>query len=352
MVMNHMADRLRARFRGVRVVDTAADGALSTLARAARACLSIPGNDVAYIAVKAGNGMWLNVAAALVARMSGARVLLHHHSYSYLHNRTARLAALSRAAGPDSVHIVLARSMAAAARTVLGPTASVIVLNNAGLVDGSLLAVPLRPDGAELVLGHLSNLYLDKGIAEVVDLAVALNETGTRVRLIVAGPVAQRQCGEHLNRAARELGDLFDYRGPVTGSAKRDFFSEITHFVFPSSYLHESVPLVLYEAMASGAVCLSTRRGSIPEQVAGTGAVLAERREGFVAAALGALAGTSVSHAESARARAGYLRSLDEFGRQLQDLVELAADAAAGNDAEGVGRKPPLPQRLKLRRLG
>lgn len=321
MVLSHLASHLRVHLPNLIVADTAAGGLWAKLARTVRACRSIPGSDTVYVAVKAGHGMWLNVLMVLVARRCGARIFLHHHSYSYLHGRPARMVALTRAAGPAAQHIVLARSMADTLRAQFPEITAVPVINNAGLVDRSLLRVPIKADGAAPVLGHLSNLYVDKGIGEVVDLAVALNRAGTRARLIVAGPPTQAGCMHHLARAARELGDLFDYRGPVTGAAKHAFFEDITHFVFPSSYLHESVPLVLHEAMAAGAVCLSTRRGSIPEQVAGGPAVLAADRDTFVAEVLPVLVGTSVSAAASVQSRAVFTRALDEFDQQLREFV-------------------------------
>lgn len=331
MVMSHMVTRLRMALPHLTVCDTAEPMAgrrlrtLVKLGRTARACRAVPGSDAVYIAVKANRGMWLSAGTALIARWCRARIFLHHHSYTYILDRTPRMVALTRAAGPDAHHIVLAESMARSLRAVMPEIHTALVLNNAGLVDRSLLDIPLRDDGAEIVLGHLSNLVLAKGIAEVVDLALALHRAGTRVRLIVGGPIVQDAGRVHLDRAARGLGAMFDYRGPLTGAAKRAFFEEITHFAFPSRYAHESVPLVLYEAMAAGAVCLSTRHGSIPEQLAGGPAVIADSTDTFLDDVLPALVGASVSHAGSARSREVYLRALNDFESQFRAFVGLAA---------------------------
>ncbi|MGK2868607.1 MAG: glycosyltransferase family 4 protein [Mycobacterium sp.] len=325
-----MVAQLQAVLPQLTVCDTAEPAAgkrmptLIKLCRAVRACRSVPGSDAVYIAVKADHGMWLNVAAALIARLCRARILLHHHSYTYIHERTPRMVALTRVAGPKARHIVLAESMACSMRAVMPEIHNALVINNAGLVDRSLLGIPLREDGADIVLGHLSNLFLDKGIAEVVDLALALHQGGTRVRLVVGGPTAQAASRIHLERAVRGLGAMFDYRGPLTGAAKHAFFEEITHFVFPSRYVHESAPLVLYEAMAAGAVCLSTRQGSIPEQLAGGPAVIADSIDTFLADALAVLGGAVASHSDSARSRDVYLRALHEFDGQFCTFVGLA----------------------------
>jgi glycosyltransferase involved in cell wall biosynthesis len=111
----------------------------------------------------------------------------------------------------------------------------------------------------------------------------------------------------------------------VTGDAKLGFFEEITHFVFPSRYVHEAAPLVLYEALAAGAVCISTRRGSIPEQLKGSCGVLADSADSFVAETLPALARASVSTVGSEKSRQVYLAALSESEGQLAGLVDLLA---------------------------
>jgi glycosyltransferase involved in cell wall biosynthesis len=278
-----------------------------------------------YIAVKAGHGMWLTTVAAGLARLAGARVFLHHHSYAYVRERKSRMVALTRAAGPHAHHIVLSQLMANDLAAVMPEIRRTLVIGNAGLVDRTLLELPLKTGGGDLVLGHLSNLSLEKGIVEVVDLASALHRSGTKVRLIVGGPAVDGEARSHLGRAARELGERFEYRGPLAGEAKHAFFEEITHFLFPSSYVHEAAPLVLYEAMAAGAVCVATRRGSIPEQLESGPGVLAQSADSFVEEALPVLDGASVSTAASHESRQAYLRALSDSERQLATFVTLLA---------------------------
>jgi glycosyltransferase involved in cell wall biosynthesis len=200
-----------------------------------------------------------------------------------------------------------------------------LVLGNAGLIDTSLSELPLKSDGADPVLGHLSDLSVEKGIGAVVDLAVALYKSGKRVRLIVGGPAIEGESQRHLDRATQELGDLFEYRGILTGDSKHAFFQDITHFIFPSRYAHEAVPLVLYEAMAAGAVCVATRQGSIPDQLEGSPCLLTNGAESFVEEALPFIADTSVSTAVSQGCRRAYLGALSEAEQQLAELIDLLA---------------------------
>lgn len=286
---------------------------------------AIRGADVVYIAVKADRGMWLTTATAGVARLARTRIFLHHHSYTYIRERKTRMVALARVSGPTAQHIVLSQSMSDDLRAMMPEVRRTLTLGNAALVDQTLLDLPLKSDGDELVLGHLSNLYLDKGIAEVVDLAVELQTRGVKIRLIVGGPVADPAAQLHLDRAARELHTRFEYRGPLAGESKRTFFEHITHFIFPSAYAHESVPLVLYEAMASGAVCVSTRRGSIPEQLAKSPAIVVDNKDSFVHDVAPILANAWVSRRTSGESREAYTRALAAANKHLAQFVSTIA---------------------------
>lgn len=331
IVMSHMVSRLAPHFSRLRVADTSDKESgrwprpIHKLLRSVASWRAIRGADVVYIAVKADHGMWLTTATAGVARLARARIFLHHHSYTYIRERRTRMVALTRVAGKTAQHIVLSRSMAEDLRLVMPEVRQTMIIGNAALVDQTLLGLPLKPDGDELVLGHLSNLYLEKGIAEVVDLALALDESGSKIRLIIGGPTVDPAAQQHLDRAGRELGLRFEYRGPLAGDTKHAFFEEITHFVFPSKYSHESVPLVLYEAMAAGVVCVSTRRGSIPEQLANSPGVLADSKDSFVDDVLPELSNAAVSTKTSRDARAAYVRALAAANGNLTQFVSLLA---------------------------
>lgn len=279
--------------------------------------------DAVYIAVKADHGMWLTAVAAALARLTGARVFLHHHSYAYVRERKFRMVVLTFAAGSRARHIVLSESMAHQLTQVMPEILEPLIVGNAGLIDRSLTELSLKPDRTDPVLGHLSDLSLEKGIGEVVDLAVALHKSGTPARLIVGGPSVEGESRYHLDRAAAELGDLFEYRGLLTGESKHAFYQDITHFVFPSRYAHEAVPLVLYEAMAAGAVCLATQQGAIPDQLNGSPCLLARSVESFSGEALAYIAGTPVSTAISRECRQAYLKALSESEQQLKHLIDL-----------------------------
>lgn len=327
IVMSHMVSRLSPHFLHLRVADTTERVSsrwrrpFAKLGRSVAAWRAIPRADVVYIAVKADHGMWLTTITAGLARLARTQIFLHHHSYTYIRERKIRMVALARAAGPAAQHIVLSRSMSKDLRTVMPEVRRTLIIGNAALVDQTLLGLPLKSDSVDLVLGHLSNLYLDKGIAEVIDLAIELHEGGIPVRLIVGGPLVEPAAQHHLDRAIHHLRERFEYRGQLVGESKRTFFEDITHFIFPSNYAHESVPLVLYEAMAAGVICVSTRRGSIPEQLAGSPALMADSRDSFVEDVLAALQNATVSTAASQQSRQAFGRALSAANHDLAQFI-------------------------------
>ena len=332
IVMSHLISKLALHFPRMLVLDTAeGQGSikllrpLASLRRSISAWWSIRDSDTVYIAVKAGKGMWLSSATAGLARLLGASVFLHHHSYAYARTRMPRMVALTCAAGPKARHIVLSRGMAMDLVRVMPEIHDPLIIGNACLIDRDLLDLPLKSDGSDIVLGHLSNLTIDKGIAEVIDLASALSKTNPQLKLIVGGPATDTESRLQLDRAVCALGDQFEYRGPLTGSAKLTFFNDVTHFIFPTRYAHEAMPLVLYEAMAAGAVCVATRQGSISEQLESSPSLLADTAVSFVEENLPMLIDATMPPGASLASRQAFLKALSESEEQLSGFVLLLA---------------------------
>lgn len=323
-----LAESLAARGVQIAAVDISEGNRSTRLGRLARkvrghlaALAKVIGTvSPVYVSVNAGGGMWLTTLVALAARLMGRRILLHHHSYDYVRERRFRMAALSSVAGRGAFHIVLGKRMAdQLAQTVpnLGPT---LVLNNAGMIDQTLTQLE-HPAQKSIVLGHLSNLTADKGVADVVRVAIAARRSGLDCRLVLAGPTKDARAHEAIALAEAELGTAFEYRGAVYGADKRRFFADITHFVFPTRYSHEASPLVLLEAMAAGVPCVATARGCIPDDL-GTGGGLAIDEAGdFVA---GAVAFVS-QPVDQGAARERYRELLQQYDVQIGSLVAVVA---------------------------
>lgn len=327
VVFKHLVNEFAKNRWDLRVIDTGGGESrgwtrsLIKLWRSVQSCWAAVHADSVYIAIKAGRGMWLNTATAVVARLGRAQLFLHHHSYAYVRTRKCKMVALALVAGPQATHIVLTQSMADEFQSKTPEVRKTLILGNAVVVDKQLARLPLKVDSDEITIGHLSNLSLDKGIAETVDLAVALRRAGVRAGLVVAGPTADAESLAQIRRASAELGASFRYLGPVSGKKKLEFFQQISHFAFPSRYEHEAVPLVLYEAMAAGVVPLATRQGAISEQIAAAPSVLAESSNSFVAQTGPLLLARSVARRDSTHCRQAFLQALFEGEQQLSELI-------------------------------
>jgi glycosyltransferase involved in cell wall biosynthesis len=125
----------------------------------------------------------------------------------------------------------------------------------------------------------MSNLCEEKGLNIVLDLYREIVAAGWPVRLVLAGPAVDEKAAALIARSQTEFGAGCDYRGPVYGDAKAQFFADIDVFLFPSIYVNEAQPIVLFEAMSYGVPSIATARGCIPEQLEGD---VATERGGFV----------------------------------------------------------------------
>lgn len=222
-----------------------------------------------YLSANSNQGMWLTTLLVLAARVKRRPVFLHHHSYAHVRAPRAAMRALAKIE-PGITHIVLSAGMARDLKNNYRHVRNTLVINNAGLIDGRLRQLADR-QGHEIVLGHLSNLTEEKGVAVVVDTAIAARSEGLDTRLIIAGPIIDAVAEAAVDRAREALGDRFIYLGPVYGKEKEAFFSGIDVFLFPSRYANEAEPLVLLEAMAAGAICVAFDTGCIADDLLNAG---------------------------------------------------------------------------------
>jgi glycosyltransferase involved in cell wall biosynthesis len=225
---------------------------------------------VLYLAANSRSGLWLDVAAAGIARLRGFPVVLHHHVYAYLMQRDRRMARVCRWMGERGTHVVLDAGMAGRLRWVYGTEllgSEVLCVPNRIPDDegpgGSATAAGPGDAGRPLRLGHLSNLTREKGLDLVIDTTCALRQRGEAVELVLAGPCVTKDAKALVTAAQKRLGAAVDYRGPVYDQAKRDFWRSIDVFLFPTRYNNEAQPLVILEALAWGVPVVAYARGGI-----------------------------------------------------------------------------------------
>lgn len=253
--------------RGGRTATTARR--LLAHARAGAAVLA--GRGWVYLSANSNAGLWATALLGLAARLRGRPVMIHHHSYAPARTPLPAMRRLARWAGPEAIHLVLCATMAADLRRVNPGVRETLVLNNAGLVDGGLKLQRRDRVGGRVTFGHLSNLCAEKGVLETVQVVEALAAAGEDVALVLAGPVQDETARRAIERATEALPGRFRYVGPVYGADKAAWFGEVDAFLFPTKYKNEAAPLVVLEAMASGAPAVATACSCIPEEIAETG---------------------------------------------------------------------------------
>ena len=256
---------------------------LSRMGATALACLSLArqaksqsrhrGDRICYAACEGGLGLVYILTVVTWARLCGYRMLLHHHSFAYITRPSALINAILAAGGKRLVHVFLGKDMERGFRErYVGRGIEGIVMSNAAFVPPCAGSGTMA-DGP-LVLGHISNLTKEKGLHIFLDLLRAAVAAGLPVRAILAGPAAKPADRALIERAREDLGGYFEYRGPLYGGEKDAFYRDIDVFVFPTQYIHEAQPTVLFEAQAAGCQVVSFDRGCILEQVQQDGLVM------------------------------------------------------------------------------
>jgi glycosyltransferase involved in cell wall biosynthesis len=222
-----------------------------------------------YMPLNAGGAMYYNIAAALVARARGWRTVVHHHVYLYLRNYDWRVRVLDRLLGSRGMHLALCPDMRRRLIELYGAKTPCAYLPST--IVGSLDGGDSAPTGAEVRaprrLGHISNLTEAKGALLAIRTFAQLRAEGHDVEMILAGPSTEPAVDRAIEDAQRAFGVSFDYRGPVYGEEKKQFFQDIDVLLFPSTFRMEAQPIVLSEAFAFGKPALAIAISCVPSLI-------------------------------------------------------------------------------------
>lgn len=246
---------------------------LSRISRVISAtCALVVGRGPIYLSAAGGFGLGYNVLLAMTARLLARRVFIHHHSFAYIDRPDLLARLMIRAAGPLAMHICLCNRMAELLKERYGPVDTIIVSNAAFYpADHNLLPIVA---GRPLRIGHLGNLSIEKGLDVVIALAESLVQKGIPVQLMLAGPASNERASGLLREARRKLGARLTEFGPLYGVEKERYFESLDLFVFPTRYINEAEPLVVFEAMSHGLPVIASDRGCIAEQVGEPGLIV------------------------------------------------------------------------------
>ena len=249
--LQHHLNRLMAYVRCSRVV--------------MRRGLGTAGSTAVYISLSGGLGLLYDLIIAAIARLRRHKLIFHHHSFAYLTQSSPIMRAIIGVAGADQIHIALCSVMAERLRERYNPGLRTEVISNFAFLGA------LEPHGTNSsrglsAIGYLSNISFEKGIDRFLDVMAALRASGSRLTGRIAGPFADHSVKHYVEERVAEIGGI-EYVGPVFGESKSRFLSSIDMLVFPTRYLHEAQPLVVYEAQAAGVVVSASDRGCIAQMI-------------------------------------------------------------------------------------
>ena len=288
--------------------------------------------DVVYVPIARNRVGFLRDLLFLVpARLMRKEVVLHLHSTSFVEFADAEprwMRALIRAAfGPRTHGVVLAASLRGAFGRLIPPERVHVIPN--GIPD-----VGRGGDAAgrgRTVL-HLTTMWSEKGLFDVLDVAARVRETVPDARFVLAGPWydedERREAHERLSRLG--LREAVEFVGAVGGAEKARLLHEAALLLFPSRYRFEAQPLVVLEALAAGTPVVTTPIGVLRE-------TFDDGSEGFFAdygdtAATAAYVARLLEDVElrsqmSDRARARYDQDfrLEQFAERVGELLESTA---------------------------
>ncbi len=120
-----------------------------------------------------------------------------------------------------------------------------------------------KKDYDSIKIVYLSNLMLEKGIFELLEALVVLEEKGIPYEARIAGNIA-------LENRDRVLS-LFDklnsasYIGTVNVNQKKDLLLWSNVFILPTFYTMEAQPFAILESMATGNMVVTTPHAGIPD---------------------------------------------------------------------------------------
>jgi glycosyltransferase involved in cell wall biosynthesis len=219
-----------------------------------------------YLALSGGLGLLYELVIVALARCKRLRIIFHHHSFSYLTKRSCLMRTIIRIAGKNQLHIALSPNMASKLAELYEPLLRSEVISNLAFIDPLKIETRERADRPLKVIGYLSNISFDKGIDRFLDLMSELRAKGSKLSGRIAGPFADAGVKKYVETRIAKIGGV-EYVGPVFDENKAKFLSSIDLLVFPTRYVNEAQPLVVYEAQAAGVVVSASNRGCISEMI-------------------------------------------------------------------------------------
>ena len=234
-----------------------------------------------YLACISGWGILYDVLLAFFAKKIRYQLFIHHHSYFYINRFNWRMNLLTKIAGDNCCHILLCKAMMYQFRSLYPSAINCTILSNGFMLD-KIQSHCKTHSGSRIVLGHISNLSKEKGLGLVIRTFASIRASGFDITLVLAGPTNSENDERLISLALEKFPHAIDYRGPVYGWRKKEFFNDIHIMLFPSRYKNEAQPLVIFEALSCGVPVICFDRGCIGNMIDSRCGMLVMQGENFV----------------------------------------------------------------------
>ena len=197
----------------------------------------------------------------ILARIFRSRMIIHLHGGDFLMHQKMPLwmkYLLLLSFSGKNPKIVLSPIEKTALNIQLGLKDLFVLLNCVDLKDARKFERN-HVETNELKLLFLGRISDKKGIEFIYLALQTLKNNGTKFRFLMAGTGKEEKL--YVTKFKELLGDDFEFRGVVTGTAKIQLLQECNVFLLPSFF--EGLPMALLESMSYGLVPITTDVGSI-----------------------------------------------------------------------------------------
>ena len=229
---------------------------------------------VLYIGLSGGLGQVYDLLFVFIGRVFRKRIYIHHHSFAYIDKPTIISRLIISASGVKATHIVLCERMQSMFRMIYPAVNVVRVISNVAIVKKNNDANP-KEKGVK-TLGYLSNICIEKGIEEFLEVAEHLKRKGIVFNALIAGPFQSDDVKKYVSNRIENL-PMVKYVGPKYDDDKAEYFKAIDVLLFPTKYENEAQPLTIFEASSYGVPVIAWERGCISEMMTNGAGVLVKK---------------------------------------------------------------------------
>ena len=237
-----------------------------------------------YLGLSGGYGQIYDIFFVIISKLFGVKIYLHHHSYRYLTKKRYISQFLFSIAGIKAVHIVACESMRSDLLSLYSGPDRIRIISGIGML--SLFTEKNINNKFKVnIVGFLSNLTVEKGVLEYLNLAELFFEKHPQVKFILAGPFQDEAIRKLVELRISKINNV-EYVGALYGIEKNKFFQNIDVFIFPTRYHNESEGLVLHEALSQSVPVIAIQKGCVNQVVNSENGLTISDSEDFPLAAM------------------------------------------------------------------